>query len=273
MPRFEIHDSETGLKLLVEGDKEPSYEETVRLFDDELSFLRTNIYRGPDNRFMLDVGPSAETRRVSEGVPALISQYDDIIAAGDWERAAIDRAHQRMTEFIESGGKLPEGGIPEFWQALLADERLRVPKPQPSKPAPTQTEKTLTKLDPNTLLIVSHGAETGGLSTEGGLDFQLHNVAQALGSYSNAIRNVINVACYGGKCMPEQYQAAFPNVTNVQHADLNVKNTISIQRLAEGQYFWTNTVPGVWRQHGTNWYDVEQVPQEREPTIAVDQEP
>jgi len=272
MPQFEIHDDHTGLKLLVEGPAEPTYDETVRLFNDELAFLKTNLYRGPEGRFMLDVGPSGEMRKHTDKMTSMLSEYDDLIAESARVKGAIDRAHARLKTAIALG-EVETSGIPGLWKTMLDNELSSTPKAPPIKPAPTMTEQTFGKLAPNTLLIISHGKERGGLQTEGGQDFQMNNISQVLGAASNQVYNVINTACYGGKCLPADYQSAFPNVTNVQHADLNVKNTISIARLASGDFFYTNTVPGLWTRHGTNWFDVETVPQEPAIKTAIDEEP
>jgi hypothetical protein len=51
------------------------------------------------------------------------------------------------------------------------------------------------------------------------------------------------------------YKSAFPNVTNVLHSDTNQVNTISLKRIADGNYFISNTSPAhLWQRAGdTNW--------------------
>lgn len=246
MPQFQIHDSETGFKLLVEGPEEPSHEEAADLVAQEFQFLSTNLYHGADNKFMLDVGPLAEDRRH-------IDKMRDIFNEGEANTAAIERTLARVKAVIASGGDYGdsgEGSVGRLFENIHEQELQAMPKWR-GKPTPTET--TGLRLNPNTLLLVAHGAKTGGLQTEGGQSFTLHNVAQILGRRSNDIHNIINVACYGGKCSPEDYQAAFPNVTNIQSADPTTINEFSIKDLKEGRYFATNTTPGIWKRYGTNW--------------------
>ncbi len=257
MPQFEVHDSDTGFKLLVEGPEPPSHEEAADLVDQELQFLRTNLYHGANNKFMLDVGPLSDLRRDVDAMHSTSGSMADILAEGDRTQGAIDRAKERAKAIFASRGDIGEAGGAELWQNLYQDE-LRNAPPIKRSNTPTATEDMGLALSPNTLLLVAHGGSTGGFSTEGGQDFTLHNVAQLLGAKSNLVHNVINTACYGGKCTPQDFQKHFPNVTNVHNADFSMPNLISIGRLGQGDYFATNTTPGIWKRYGTNW--VPQLP-------------
>lgn len=242
MPTFQIHDSDTGFKLMVEGPEEPTESEAADLVQQELGFLSTNLYHGAGNRFMLDVGPLSDMRRISDEDSAAINE-------GDARLAAIERAKERVHEVFKNRGDIGEAGGAELFKNIYEDELRNAPPLS----KPNATDKIGLQLNPNTLLIVAHGAKTGGLGTHGGQDFTLHNIAQLLGPKSNLVHNVINVACYGGKCNPADYQSVFPNVTNVRSADFTMPNTLSINALQAGDYFATNTTPGIWKRYGTNW--------------------
>ncbi len=255
MPTFQIHDDHTGLKLLVEGPEAPTDREAAELVQEELSFLSTNLYHGASNKFMLDVGPLSNARReVDQGLKTVGEFHDDMNVVNA-KLAAADRAGIRVKEMLAKGDAAKMDAH-QLFETAYQEELKNAPR-LTRDITPTPTEQTEMSLQPNTLLIVAHGAPTGGFSSEGGQPFTLHNIAQVLGPRSNEVRNVINTACYGGKCSPADFQAAFPNVTNVQSADPTQRNIISINALAGGRYFATNTVPGMWQRVGTNW---EQAP-------------
>ncbi len=171
----------------------------------------------------------------------------------DAKLAAVDRADARIKKLRESRVGLSADDYAGLFEKIYEMELRKIPTTKPPA-VQTPSEQATLALSPNTLLLVAHGAEQGGLTTEEGRAFTLHNIAQLLGAKSNVIHNVINTACYGGKCTPEDFQAAFPNVTNVQSADPTVRNIGSITGLAEGKYFATNTTPGIWKRYGTNWF-------------------
>jgi len=247
MPQFQIHDSETGFKLLVEGPETPSDQEAHELVQEELQFLSTNLYHSSDNRFMLDVGPLTEMRRTSAG---MTEARNELARTGRSTRSFLN-AKARWDTIKAQGGDWGEGDSSDLWDNLLKEEDEKAQLS--GNPLLTNTQSTLLRLEPNTLLIIAHGQEKGGLISEGGQPFTLNNIAQMLGSKSNDVRNVINTACYGGGYCPSDYQSVFPNVTNIQQTGTADKNTISLERMASGNYFFTNTVPGMWNRIGTNW--------------------
>ncbi len=247
MPQFEIHDSDTGFKLLVEGPSEPSERESSELVQEELKFLSTNLYRATDNRFMLDVGPLTEMRRSSEGM----TEARNELARSGRSNMAFFNAKSRYDAIRATGEDWGEGDVSDLWDRILQEEDAKAQLS--GNPLMTTTQSTLLRLEPNTLLILAHGQEQGGLLSEGGQPFTLNNIAQMLGARSNDVRNVINTACYGGAYCPADYQAVFPNVTNISQTGRNDKNVTSLERMASGSYFFTNTIPGVWNRIGTNW--------------------
>lgn len=249
MPQFEIHDDVTGLKLLVEGPSEPTPEESQALVEAELQFLSTNLYRADNNRFMLDVGPLGPTRHVVDDTQKLLDKLREF----QNRRKAIQVAAERVDRMIQGGWDLGEGKDGEgLFKNIYAQELAALGS---NLPTPTLTEQSLERISPGTLLLISHGSPTGGLVSEGGLPFTLHNVAQLLGPTSNEVRNVINTACYGGGLCPENYKDVFPNVTNIQHTALDRLNIQSLDMVAKGDFFHTNAVPGTWELAGTNWLD------------------
>lgn len=253
MPRYEIHDAETGLKLLVEGNGHPPTEaESKALIDDELSFLRTNIYHGPEGRILLDVGPRKNVRRSSDEMKVFWNEFDQKRARFDEESKAVERAKKRMNKLMEgrhfSMEELTGGAVGKIWQDTYDDElkQMTVPK---ITPKPTMTEQTMQQLAPNTLLLIAHGDREGGLYSEGGQKFTIENLAKVLGPERSAsIKRVKNLACYGGLCAPEEFGAAFPAVEEVEQSDPTANNIVSLQTSADGHYYATNTVPGLWKK-------------------------
>jgi len=252
VPRYEIHDDDTGLKLLVEGDDPPpSEKEAQALINAELSFLSTNLYRGPEGRFMLDVGPSYAFRHWSDGTVKMINEMDEKAAV---RKAASDRASERANKWIADNigfgiGKTlrsPPDLWTKFYKEELADPRM---PGIPLKQDQTYTEKTMLNLEPNTFLLIAHGGEHGGLSAEGGQKFTLNNVAKVIGPGVSQIQKIKNLACYGGLCIPEEFQGAgFTGVKEIEQADPTSINLQGLQSTAKGNYFVTNTVPGLWQK-------------------------
>lgn len=253
MPRFEIHDSDTGLKLLVEGPGEPTHEEAAQLVQDELSFLRTNLYYGPEGRVMLDVGPQGRVRHVfEEELPKL---NESINRLGElYRREASRKALDKATRVLRSGGDWGEGPTPsrvELARQFYNEELAKVDPVYRQKltPKPTSTQEALANIDPDTLILISHGASTGGLYSEGGQRFTLGNLAKVLGPERAArIKRVHNLACYGGQCSPGEFEEAFPNVEQVEQSDPRAINIVSIGTVGRGEYFATNTAPGLWQR-------------------------
>lgn len=236
MAEFVIEDTETGLKLAVEGDTTPTQDDAHALIGDELATLRTNLYEAPGGRFVLDVGPLARlrylldeptVREIANVSEAKARQLDPHHRSADYKgllRRLYDEEYARVT------------GLP-------IAERVR-----------SATAKTLATMPENTFMLIVHGKESGGFTTEWEHEFTLQNAAQLLGSRSNVVRNFVNTACYGGKCNPEDYSAAFPNLTNVVATASTNINVMSIENTAEGFPFgagvgvskWTRTDDGQW---------------------------
>lgn len=238
MAEFVIEDAETGLKLAVEGDAEPTQEDAHALIGDELTFLRTNLYEFPGGRFMLDVGPLSVRRHVTD-------------------RATLDEAQPLVTERMK---KLypPEGTVTDFVKykadaVRIWRESLEEISAIPAVERDTSTRNTLALLPENTFLLASHGSREGGLSDDFGHEFTLNNVAQLLGSRSNLVQNFFNGACWGGKCEPEQYSAAFPNIVNiVSTAHTNV-NWMSIAAQERGNIWRGDVGTSRWIKRDGQW--------------------
>lgn len=247
MPEFEIHDDHTGLKVLAEGPTEPTQADAQKLINEELSFLSTNLYHAPGNRFMLDVGPLSDDRRMSDRlVDALNRIRPDVI------NTAIYKAADRISAM---GTNAPASGTRErheLLDRLYEEEKTKAVANNPET-QPSVTHEILNKMPKNTLLLISHGEREGGLTTDYGDKYTLQNVATLLGKKSNDVQTIINTACYGGRLCTPDYQSAFPNAVNIVHGDTNLANLISLNRMSQGDYFYTNVPPVVWRRTGTNW--------------------
>ncbi len=248
MPQYLIEDIETGLKLQVAGAEPPSQTDAHELISHELDFLRTNLFQTRGNRFMLDVGPTGKGREAGD----LLGRAQRLVAIMELVPEAAKRAHEQTKDMLWSED-YPEiaSEILEDQIAKLAVERLG-PEPAPEEGGKS-TLQILRNVPSNSLLLISHGAEVGGLYTDQSHKFSLSNIASILGPGSNMVHNVINAACYGGQCTPEEFRAVFPNVTNLTQTPRDMLNRFSIERLRNSDFFWTDVTPNVWWRHGTNW--------------------
>lgn len=254
MSEFLIEDSETGFRVKVEGDSPPSETESEDIVKEAMSFLSKNLYVGPDNKYMLDVGPLMENRKEIDKFFKGENFQKFADAGDDIEAARI--ASKRIKDWIDMGLKFPGDSqrIDRLFKLVMEKELPEIRRKRMASPSTYPTsEKTVGDLLPNTLLLIGHGAKTGGLYTEEGHKFTLGNVAALLGQSSNSINNVINAACYGAGCKKEDYQGAFPNVTNIVQGETTKANVISLDRIAGKEYFYTNVTPTVWTKYGTNW--------------------
>lgn len=231
----------------MEGATPPSQEDAHELIGQELLNLSTNLYRAPGGKIILDVGPLSGARRISDSATSIINQ-------GDLERSAISAASLELQKKIDAK-QLIVGSQEEMHNAFQAELAKQMSLLSASF-IPTRTnitDQTFARIPERTLLIVSHGAEKGGLYTDNSHEFTLHNVAQILGQGSNDVTRIINAACYGGKCGPAKYSESFPNVTNVVHGDPAVPNTISLEDQASGKFFGGKSTPVQWERVGQQW--------------------
>lgn len=253
MAEFVIEDTQTGLKLAVEGDTTPTQEDSHALIGDELQTLRTNLYELPGGRFMLDVGPNSSTRQWLHK-----SMFYDISPF----------VHARINEMYPEGLKQGPEELAKYnadLDRIWAEEtsRMDLGKLDPSRNK--RTFQTLTNLPEGTFLLSAHGytnstaVTNGGLMTEWDHEFSLHNVAQLLGVRSNDVRNFINTACYGGMCNPEDYEAAFPNVTNIFSTASTNENAVSIRGDSEGKFFDEGVGTSRWIKENGKWIDANRI--------------
>ncbi len=194
---------------------------------------------------MLDVGPVGSIRQVNDKLTAI----DNESTSSGGGAATMRKAMAIADAQVKATGQ------PKNWQVYY-DKSLTDLKAKAIanySPEPDSTHKMLNALPENSLLIVSHGARSGGLYSESGHKFTLHNIAQVLGQDTNSINTVINAACYGGRCEPKDYQASFPNVNDVRYGNTNMSNTISVPGLEKGEYFGTGVIPNYWQNIGGNW--------------------
>jgi hypothetical protein len=210
--------------------------------------LSKRVYRAPGNRFMVDVGPLSEMRT------AFDTLQKPMFREGEEDVQAADMAAKKLRLLLEAKALniniLDDEAVhKEFEKQFQISKQKIISRRKPA----TYTEQTISNIPENTLLLVSHGAKTGGLFTDDSIGFTLQNVAKVLGPSSNSVNNMINLACYGGLQSPNDFQSAFPNATNVVQGEPTKPNIISLDRIANKEYFWTNVTPNVWRRTGTNW--------------------
>lgn len=245
MPDYLIEDEDTGIKLQVSGDSPPSQEDAHELVGDELKFLSTNLFSAPGGRFMLDVGPTSKIRATSDKLVEIQNEYAI-------KKSDVEKASQLAT--LKSKILGDYGKWQTFYDAALS--KVRAQSKANFSPSPSSTEKMLQTLPENSLMIISHGAKSGGLYSDDGHKFTLHNIAQILGENTNNISSIINAACYGGRCEPSDYQKHFPNVNDVQYGETNKVNTLSIPNLERGEIFGSGVIPNRWQNIGGQWQQV-----------------
>lgn len=245
MPDFLIEDTDTGIKLQVSGSEPPTQEDAHELVGDELKFLSTNLFSAPGGRFMLDVGPTSKIRSTSDQLNAIQNEYAI-------KKSAVEKAGKLATLKTKLLGDV--GKWQSFYDAALPKFLAQAKTNTIAKP--NATEQMLGTLPENSLMIVSHGSKSGGLYTEEGHKFTLHNIAQILGENTNNISSIINAACYGGRCEPKDYQQYFPNVNDVQYGETNKVNTLSIPSLERGEVFGPGVIPNRYQNIGGQWQQV-----------------
>lgn len=210
MPEYEIHDNETGLKLAVSGDTDPTQDDAHELIQNEFNDIRTNLFQLPDGKFFLDVGPLKKNREV----------YDDatqFLQASDKATAVADAGP------VGEWGKNFDAAKSEFYKTnKFSSVASEIMKNHP----------------PGTLYIMAHGSPSDkNLGTEWGHKFTLNNIASVLGKDSSAVSNIVNTACYGGSCEPKDYESAFPSARTISHVNTNSPNTIQIRGARQGVDF------------------------------------
>lgn len=254
MPDFLIEDSLTGLKTVVEADSEPTQEDALSAISVVEQTLKKSLYKAQGNRYMLDVGPLTKLRESSDTVDEL--HYDigrSIQNNAAWQRA-FDRAGPSATEAYKAAKVLGMDWIPyeliydAEMEKALKEERAKIPQIEKK----TTTQKIFDNLPQNTLLLISHGAEKGGLYTDDSMEFTLNNVSKILGNDCSNVNNLYNLSCYSGQQLPVHFGSAFPMATNVVQGQTNLPNTLSINNIQLGKYF-EGTTPSRWIKNGTNW--------------------
>lgn len=267
MPLFEVEDSDSGIKVLVEGDEEPDQVDAYQLVESEIKFLLDNLHKGPGNRFLLDVGPLYKQRQSSDELNEIQNRMvestykSDIIQAD--AAAAIEAANQTQKLWenkINSGSSRTfdkSAFNQDYTNILNRINARRTPHTPPIRDMRNATDETLSRIPENSLMLVSHGNEAGELSTETGFRFTLNNVSKIIGPESRNIHNMLNLACYGGKQCAQDYQAAFPNITNVVAASPANENTISVLNLRRGRFFMDESnAPAesvTFKKHNGKW--------------------
>lgn len=238
MPDFEIHDSETGLKLAVTGDSEPTQDEADELFRKEYSDISTNLFKLPGEKYYLDVGPIKSQREI-------VDEYDRKIGG-----------HQSAKEFADKNHSAEPG---KTWSSLYNQQIDRFNKTNIAGSIPPTVDAIMKNVKPGTLLINAHGSGSKkGLSTEWGHEFTMNNISKLIGDVGG-ISNVVNLACYGGSCAPKDYESAFPNLSTIRHSNTNYQNTISNKGLSEGHFFNSGNQDAQdtkWVKMGSEWIEI-----------------
>ena len=190
MPEYEIEDTETGLKIPVVGDADPTQEDAHRLIQSEYSDIATNLFRLPDGKMYLNVGPFQQSAQ------------------------QLDRINSMLY-----GGNASN----------------QTNKTQPPK---KYVESVMEKLPPGSLFIDAHGSQDKPkkMITDWGHEFTMSNLAKVIGDVSG-ISNIVNAACYGSGCGPEDYEAAFPKAAKIRHTNTNYSNITSMNDNMSGVFF------------------------------------
>ncbi len=253
MPDYLVEDNDTGIKLQVNGKSPPSQQDAHELVGDELKFLSTNLFSAPGGKFVLDVGPTAKQRASTDRFISKFNEVGPDLTLVTDHHKAVEYANDMSNEL---------GNNINLWKQNYDQEkeRLHAESKKNFVPKPLLLDEMLNSTPENSLMIVAHGAESGGFATDEGHKFTLHNVAQILGSNSNSISSVINAACYGGRCEPKDYQKYFPNVNDVQYGETNKKNVISSTGIASGEVFGPGVMPNRFQKIGPQWQKVSGPP-------------
>lgn len=271
MPEYLIEDTWTGIKVPLEGPDEPSQAVAHKAIANEFNDLYTNLVSAPNGKFMLDVGPLMKLRELSDSIGELEdylsgmdipTMFDRAHAAVKNRMAIIDRVSApdwSSPSIVDERGAMYKRFLDEELVKVRAEnERLKA-----KLPSHQAKFRMLSNMPENSLLLIAHGREKGGLVTDWDHEFTLQNVAKIMGQNSNAVQNVYNAACYGGKCETKDYESAFPNVTNVHHAAFTNPNIISLGAMKSGQFFGTGTNVVNWekwaKQNG-QWNQITNVP-------------
>lgn len=253
MPDYLIEDSQTGFKTLVEGDSPPTDEEASQLIDQAMQALTNKLHSLGGNRFMLDVGPLENSRKISDSLSSISKDFNKIIADQEGFNEGMKRANA-IWEASTNKSSLN-------YKAVLDEQIAKAKQEAIGKVMKTlnSTERILSNLPENSLLVNAHGSEKGGLYTDDeSIRFTLDNVAKLMGTNASTVNNLYNLACYTGQCRPANFQSAFPNLTNVVQGQTNAPNTISIENIAKGKYFagdttnimrWIKRPDAVWERY------------------------
>ena len=240
MPDYVIEDTYTGIRVPVEGDSEPTEDEAGAIIREEISQLSTNLIEFPGGKYVLDAGPFRNLRIATDRASIGLERMERMIRATDRAVEIADEEVEKAKQgFDWSSGHLDTASI---WKRKYDEVKPGLmDAPQLYK---SSYDKTAELLPENTLVLEAHGSESGGLYTEWGHEFTLQNVGALLGERTNSINTIVNRACFGGKCKPQDWEGVFPNVGRIYQTEDTVENTIGIDDVTK--FFGGDAV-------GTNW--------------------
>jgi len=100
MPDYQIEDTQTGIKLEVSGNAEPTQNDAHELVSNELRFLSTNLFTAPGGRFLLDVGPTKENREIYDRLTPVVNDANKTL--GNKEPIQLTSTDQILNNLPEN---------------------------------------------------------------------------------------------------------------------------------------------------------------------------